>query len=267
MTDLRRVARVVVPGFAPFSLRVHPAGELISDHLVRHGVWEPFESSLLHQLLRPGGCMLDVGANVGYYSVLGAQIVGGSGRVVAVEPDAGNCALLRANTSGLTPVEAHEVALGAQPGRVTMSTNPANQGDLYPLRDAGSEVPVLRGDDLGLDRVDLLKIDVQGAEVAVLKGLRRTLTRSRPGLAVMIEAWPYGLARFGDSAAALLDELLALEVPVALLEHQTHGLQQLDERALRTLLLETLTVAQQGFVNLLLADGDRKIQVAGPSKR
>jgi FkbM family methyltransferase len=265
MIDERRVARVSVSGFAPFPLQVHPAGELVSDHLVTHGVWEPFESSLLPQLLRPGGCMLDVGANLGYFSVLGAQLVGGSGRVVAVEPDSENFALLRANTAGLTPVELQGLALGAVPGHVTMSANPANKGDLYPLREADSTVPMLRGDELGLDRVDLLKIDVQGAELAVLQGLRETMARSRPGLAVMIEAWPYGLARFGDSAAALLDELLALALPVAMLDHQAHVLVDLDERALRTLLLEALTVARQGFVNLLLTD--RKIQVAGDPTR
>lgn len=209
--------------------------------------------------------MLDVGANLGYYSVLGAQLVGGSGRVVAVEPDAGNFALLRANTAGLISVEPRCLALGAESCHVTMSANPSNKGDLYPLREADSAVPMLRGDDLGLDRVDLLKVDVQGAEVAVLEGLHETLARSRPGLAVMIEAWPYGLARFGDSAAALLDELLALDLPVALLDHQTHALVDLDEGALRTLLLDTLTVAQQGFVNLLLAD--RKVQGGGAPKR
>jgi len=267
MTKERRVVRVSVPGFAPFALHVHPAGELVSDHLATQGVWEPFESSLLKELLPPGGCMLDVGANVGYYSVLGAQIVGASGRVVAAEPDAANFDLLRVNTADLTPVEAHAFALGAEPGHVTMSANPANQGDLYPLLDRDPDVPLLRGDDLNLDHVDLVKIDVQGAEVAVLKGLRGTLARSRPELAVMLEAWPYGLARFGDSAAALLDELLALGLPVTLLDHQAGGLVALDERALRILLLETLTVARQGFVNLLLGDRHRRIPITGGPKR
>jgi len=268
VTPQRRVARVSVPGFAPFALCVHPPGELVSERLLRHGIWEPYESSLLSRLLPPGGCLLDVGANLGYYSALGAQLVGAAGRVVAAEPDPDNFALLQANTAALAPVAAHCLALGATSGRAHLSANAANKGDLFVTRaDGAGTVGLLAGDVLALDRVDLVKIDVQGAEAAVLRGLRDTLARNRGRVSLLVEAWPYGLERCGDSAATLLDELLALDLQVALLDHQRHVLSALDERALRTLLLETLTAAQQGFVNLLLHDRDRNIQAAAAASR
>lgn len=249
----RRVVRVAVPGFAPFSLAVHPPGELVSDHLAANAAWEPFESSCLRRLTGPGDWVLDVGANLGYYTRLAAQRIGPQGRVLAFEPDAANFALLQANSAGLPQVEPRQAALGDAGGTASISTNPTNRGDLYLLPGAGTgDVPVLRGDDLDLPRLDLLKVDVQGAEVSVLRGLRRTIARSRDAVSVLIEAWPFGLERFGDSALALLDELLDLDLPVYRLDHERGRLLPLSEGALSLLLCEELDVAHQGFVNLLL---------------
>lgn len=256
MAFQRRVARVSPPGFAPFSLRVHPPGELVSDHLVTHGIWEPYESSLFARLVEPGACVVDVGANLGYYTHLAAQRAGPSGRVLAFEPDPGNFALLEHNARTLPgdSVTVRRQALGDRRAAVGLADDPRNKGDVH-LRQHGSPaVDMIPGDALALERIDVLKIDTQGWERRVLVGLRETLGRSGRQLRVLVELWPYGLQRAGDSAAGLVAVLLELGLPVWLIDHQAGCLQPLTPPALRELAERVLTVEQQGFVNLLLAD-------------
>lgn len=252
MTTRRRHARISVPGVAPFSLALHGPGELVSDHLAAKGIWEPFETALVTDLLQPGMCVVDAGANLGYYTCLAARLVGPAGRVVAFEPDPETCALLEDNAAPLGGhVSVHRQALGARSGTARLGDDPDNKGDVHLDPGGALTVPVTRGDDLDLARLDLLKIDTQGAEVQVLEGFRETLDRS-PEAWVIVEAWPWGLERAGDSAAALLEALEALARPVRLIDHQRDVTRPLVRAALRELLLGTLTVADRGFVNLLL---------------
>ena len=89
-----------IPGLdVPLSLQVHgQRDKVISERLRREGVWEPYETHLVLNLLEPGGVFVDVGANLGYFSILAAACVGERGRVYAFEPDPDNFALLQANS-------------------------------------------------------------------------------------------------------------------------------------------------------------------------
>ncbi len=254
MRSARRHARITLPGVAPFSLALHPPGELVSDHLASHGTWEPFETALVIDLVKPGSCVVDAGANLGYYTCLAARLAGPEGRVLAFEPDPENHALLERNAADLgSGVTVYRQALGARAGTARLADDRSNKGDVHLEADGPLVVPVARGDDLDLARLDLLKIDTQGAEVQVLTGFRDTL-QANPQARIIVEAWPWGLARAGDSAAALLEILEGLARPAWLIDHQAHALRALNRRALRELLLTTLTVADRGFVNLLLGE-------------
>lgn len=254
MPSAQRHARITLPGVAPFSLALHPSGELVSDHLAAHGIWEPYETTLVTGFVEPGMCVVDAGANLGYYTCLAARLVGPEGRVHAFEPDPGNHALLERNTAGLRDrVAVYRQALGARAGTARLADDRTNKGDVHLESDGPLVVSVARGDDLDLARLDLLKIDTQGAEVQVLAGFRDTL-QANPGARVIVEAWPWGLARAGDSAEALLSTLESLARPVWLIDHQAHALRPLNPRGLRELLLTTLTVDGRGFVNLLLGE-------------
>ena len=254
MPSQRRHARITVPGVAPFSLSLHPPGELVSDQLAAHGIWEPYETTLVTGFLKPGMCVVDAGANLGYYTCLAARLVGRAGRVHAFEPDPENHRLLERNTADLGDrVIVHAEALGERAGTARLAGDRSNMGDAHLEPDGSLVVPVARGDDLGLARLDLLKIDTQGAEVQVLAGFRATLG-ANPAASIIVEAWPWGLARAGSSAAELLAILEALHRPAWLIDHQAHVLRPLTGEGLRTLLLRTLTVADRGFVNLWLGD-------------
>lgn len=170
------------------------------------------------------GHILDIGANIGYTATVFARAAGEGFRVYAFEPESFNFALLEraaratAARGRIVPVRA---AAGEADGTLNLWRNPAHHGDhrvvTGPLAGSGldpaeiDQVPVVRLDrfvrDAGIaDRIGLVKIDVQGYELAVLRGLRETLIAS-PGAAVTLEYMPEAMEALGFSPPDLLAEL------------------------------------------------------------
>ena len=150
--------------------------------------YEPHVEAVFRRLCQPGMTVVDVGANVGYYSVLGATLVGPAGRVVAVEANSENCRLialsLRANKCD--NVEIWPVALDEQRGWAYFSTHVGSNGGLISDRTGdlvdgrGVVVPTFSLDELMTGPVHLIKLDVEGAEGRVVAGARRTIAEHRP---------------------------------------------------------------------------------------
>lgn len=191
-----------------------------NDHslcLYVSGSFEPNEFHFLGQILKPGMTVLDVGANEGLYTLFSARRVGPPGRVVAFEPSSrersrlehnvarnrlGNVTVVPCAVGSSHGTAALQIASGVHSGHNTLG---ALVYDDAPA--AGIEhVPVERLDTLierlGVATVDVIKIDVEGAEMHVLEGARRTLTTHRPIL--MVEANDEALRAQGASTAALL---------------------------------------------------------------
>lgn len=159
------------------------------------GVYEPSETAFVAATLKPGDVFLDIGANIGWFTILAASIVGPTGRVLAFEPRPNSCARLAMSVAenGYTNVEVAAVAVGDMPGRLTVAAliSARNPGGTWSLAttalDTGLregherfEVDVVRIDDLALDRCDLIKIDIEGAEKPALTGAAETIRRLRP---------------------------------------------------------------------------------------
>jgi FkbM family methyltransferase len=171
----------------------------------------PYEfRSTIESLVTPGDTVIDVGANVGQYSVLFSGLVGREGRVLAFEPVPRTFEVLRAVLDGLgaSNVDPHRVALGDRDGRMTMTEVFDADGlpdpglaHATPSDDQGSvEVSVarldaLRAGPIPFGRCSFMKIDVEGAELAVLRGAARALATDRP--AVMVEVDRGMSARYG----------------------------------------------------------------------
>jgi FkbM family methyltransferase len=176
----------------------------------RHGFMGAAERRVLGQLAKPGMTAVDVGANLGLYSLLLAQLVGAKGRVVSFEPDPDLFSLLRDNCAANgARVEARQVALGLSSDRMVLQRLTLNSGDNH-LGSTGRtafrrplEVEVAAFDTLmpGLGP-DFIKVDVQGWELKVLKGMTSTLRMSEH-VQIYLEFWPEGLRRAGDSPADL----------------------------------------------------------------
>ena len=175
------------------------------------GGLEPGTRRVLRALLRPGDACADVGANVGLLTVAMAFAVGPLGRVWAFEPEARVRAQLERtlHLNGLRQVALSGAAVGAQAGRLTFNQSPViGHSSLYPLPDDEQaqarpvEVEVVRLDDVVPPGLALaaVKIDVEGAELDVLRGLARVAADS-PDLAVVAEFGPSHLARVGVSPA------------------------------------------------------------------
>jgi FkbM family methyltransferase len=172
--------------------------EVMRPYMARAGTWEPEEGRLLLSLTKPGCRFLDIGANVGYFSVL---VYGAAPGVIvdAVEPDPVNVRALQFNfwCNGIAGT-VWPLALDDQSRALQLSANEHNLGDLRTARidnnmqrgDAKWVVPAVDGDDLFLGRsFDLVKIDTQGWEFEVLLGMDLTLRRS-PGVRVVAEFSP-----------------------------------------------------------------------------
>jgi FkbM family methyltransferase len=158
----------------------------------QHGRWEPSVSALLRARLRSGGRFLDIGAFVGYFTILASKLVGPTGRVVAVEADARNRELLEANLEGNDCANVSVLSLAAwdAPGELWLSTNPENQAGSTvhaDQRPGDTAVPVAPLDTLLDEQFNLIKVDAEGSDHVALRGARRILARCP--LAV-VEFWP-----------------------------------------------------------------------------
>jgi FkbM family methyltransferase len=171
---------------------------------------------LIARTIAPGMVAVDVGANVGCYSVTLARRVGAAGRVYALEPEPGNVDLLtRAVGPARFPqVVTRQVAAADYSGWMTLYLSPVDRGDhrIFPAAEERRMVTVrsVSLDDVLAEerRVDFIKLSVQGAEVSALRGLGRTLARN-PELRLLCAITPPLLARAGVGAAALFEPLRA----------------------------------------------------------
>lgn len=163
------------------------------------------ERHLLKSLLRPGMTAVDVGANIGYYLMLLKQQVGRDARVICIEPSGENLPELRRNIeiNRFESVVLHEVALGDHEGDTGLHSG-INSG-IAETGGAEYVVPLRRLDQLVTERVDFLKVDVEGYEGQVLAGAEGILATSRPVL--FLELHPHIVGRFGHSVRGILDSL------------------------------------------------------------
>ena len=188
------------------------------------GTYEPEQTAAFQQAVRPGSVVYDVGAHYGYYSLLASRLAGPNGRVIAIEPSPRNLAVLRRHlalnhASNVTVVE---MAVSDREGEARFD-NRAGSGVGHLSPEGSLTVPVTTLEALAgrFSPPDVIKIDVEGAEEAVLAGVRGLLERMQPaiflsthGLALR-ERCEQTLAGLGYSVCELLPgELLATRRPL-----------------------------------------------------
>jgi FkbM family methyltransferase len=200
------------------TMRVH-TGDTIGCVVAVSGVWEPSITAVLRGVLTRGDVFVDVGAHIGYHTLLAAGLVGEQGRVYAFEPSPERHADLVANLArnAISNVTAFELAGGERESVGTLFLAPGTNTSASTMvaraareASAGRErrevrvVPVqdcIAGEDLG--RVRVVKVDVEGFEIEVLRGLDRILGGRSP-LAVVIEISPEWAA---ESPGPFVDRL------------------------------------------------------------
>ncbi len=199
-----------------FTLRLHPESDkIMTPVLLKTGIWEPTETRVFLALLQDARTVLDIGANIGWYATLAGLKLRGRGQVVAFEPAPQVFALLAENVArnGLHDnVTVINGAVADRRGDARFAITPDHVGDHHLVvgDEAGAiSIPVTTVDavraELGRD-IDLIKIDTQGAELCIFRGMMSTLAEQERKPILISEFWPLGLNRMESSALELLSE-------------------------------------------------------------
>ncbi len=199
---------------------------------------ETFIESALKSIIVPGDTVVDIGANKGYYTLLCRKLVGANGKVVAIEALPLTSSYLAANLrlNGFTDVVVCNIGVGADErteylnynvaalgcstlhGRTLLEQKAGTQRLVIPIRPLDS---VLK--DVGIDHINLLKIDVEGHELSVLRGAEKTIAAAQP--LILFEAFPENAQMAGWSISEVGEYLLGLgDYQFAAIKYTNDGL-------------------------------------------
>ena len=204
------LCRFITFGFpAGYRMRFYPSS--MSAGLWRRRTFRTEDADFVAAYLQPGETFVDVGANVGQLSLAAAMRVTGSGRVIAIEAHPRICKYLLGNVrlNGFT-IEVHNTAIGSTDGEIVFTDFRSDDMNFAcanpPPGSAALRVPVRPLDSIiGNRTVDLLKVDVEGFEVDLLKGAVKTISNCR---CLYIEDSELNLRRAGTSRAELYGRLI-----------------------------------------------------------
>jgi FkbM family methyltransferase len=208
-SPLRKTTNAIIKSILPRQVRfgsavtvLNPNDPVVSGALAFR-IYEKSETAFLKRTFFPGMVFLDIGANVGYYTALAGHAAGPAGRVLALEPDPESFTYLTQtiHANRLTNVTSFQLAASDQVGSAQLYISANNRGDnrLYANELASDVVTVgTTTVDALLQQVgiavDVIKMDVQGAEGQVLNGMKGMLAQSRP-ITLLTEFWPDGLRK------------------------------------------------------------------------
>lgn len=212
--SLSKRSSVVINGL---ELALIPGDKGISRELRVFGIHEPLATSVLVNILAEGMNIIDIGSNIGYYCLLEASIVGPGGRVVAVEPNLLAFQYLEKNTRSLSNVILRNLAVWDEDGSVDFVVMPqSNLSHIKGVKQGVSSGSLVRVPARSLDslfaelceqhsfcNVDLVRMDVEGGEVKIIRGARKTIESFLPRIFMELHIPTIGR----DRARALLKDL------------------------------------------------------------
>ncbi len=226
--------------------------------------YERDTTRLFERLVKPGQLVMDLGAHVGYYTLLSAKLVGPTGRVYAFEPESKNYALLQQNIArnGYQNVTAVNKAVADVSGARELFLSGLDNGfhSLFQLklRQAPDAQPTVIEavtlDDflegLGWPRVDLIKMDIEGGELTALEGMQQLLAR-QPSLNLIVEFCPWILETLGVKPEHFIDRFVELGFRLQVIGREgTSALDPQDAPKLIQRLLQS-----DGYANLFCQRG------------
>lgn len=231
-----------------FTMRLDPKDSL---GLSVWGIYEPAITALVQDRIKPGMNVIDVGANIGYYTLLFSRLVGSEGKVYAFEPDPENAEILKINLerNNCRNVLQENKALADVPGQGKLYKSEENRGDhrIFSATDRPFvPIELIRLDDyLGANasHVDFIKMDIQGAEYFALQGMRATLLN--PKIMMVMEFSPDLLREAGTDLAEL----------VGFLREQGFRLYDINEPAKKIIELPPRWAGEGGEKNLFCFRG------------
>ncbi len=185
-------------------------GDWLGQYVYLTGVYEPPTARIIAHLLNKGDTFIDIGANSGFFTLLAARQVGSDGQVLSFEPVPAMSTRLKQNLTlnGFSHVKLFNVALSDTKGVLTLFEGPEGHKGISSLRKIENSIDQIQVKTIPLDelpdlprRVNVVKIDVEGAEQKVLNGMTHLLERDKPS--IVIEITDDYLSAFGHSAIGL----------------------------------------------------------------
>ena len=183
------------------------------------GAFEPYQMALFRQIVKPGMTVIDIGANIGLYSVIAGRLVGDNGKVFSFEPENKNYEFLSNNikANNLKNVLLNKTAISNEKSTKNLFLFSENTGSysLVDNRKTNISIPV-QTDTLdnilkqqSINRVDVIKMDIEGAEYMAFEGMLQIISNST-NLTMMIEFFPNAIKRFNKDPLQFLNKIKSL---------------------------------------------------------
>ncbi|OGM22849.1 hypothetical protein A2961_01665 [Candidatus Woesebacteria bacterium RIFCSPLOWO2_01_FULL_39_21] len=226
---------------------------------INNGVFEKFETELIKKEIKQGNIVLDIGSNIGYYTLIFAKLVGYNGKVFAFEPDPTNFAILKKNIeiNGYKNVVLINKAVSNITGGLKLFLCEDNKGDhrIYDSKDGRKSIEIesVRIDDYFKNlnnKINFIKMDIQGAEYDALKGMCRFLNRNK-NVKIITEFCPIGLKRSGVKPIEFLKLLLRYGFKISEVNEAKNKVIPIDTPSLLLNELKEYTFKKENFTNLL----------------
>jgi FkbM family methyltransferase len=211
--------------------------------------YEPLETELLKKLIQKGDCVVDIGAHIGYYTLIFSKCVGPEGYVFSFEPELRNFEILKRNieVNRIRNVALENKAVSNANGKILLFLNENDWGD-HRIYDTNDSRKAIYCDSIRLDdyftlnhKIALIKIDIQGGEGLALQGMREALIKNRD-TKILMEFWPSGLRLAGTEPQEVLKFLNDLGFNFYVIKNNKKQIEGTNIEELRRI---------SGYINLL----------------
>lgn len=188
-------------------------------YFIYKGISDQKEIAFLKENIKDGMTLVDIGANIGFYSLLLSKLVGKRGKVYAFEPEETNYKFLKKNVKGLKNISLYNYAVGDKDGRLKLYLSKNFNVDHRSYKtDDSRETRIIKCITLDKffaekEKIDLIKIDIQGFDYFAIRGGQKLIKRQRK-IIIIGEFWPYGLKKAGVNAQEYLNLLKDLGLTV-----------------------------------------------------
>jgi FkbM family methyltransferase len=207
----------------------------VASFLISKGVHEKYETKLFKDLIKPGMTVVDIGANIGYYTLIAAKLVGSKGKVYAFEPEPNNYRLLIKNIeencyNNVIPIQK---AVSNKPGKTKLFTSKTVFSSLsFSENNVPEKKEFVMVETITLDEflensnIDFIKMDTEGAEGLIVEGAEKVLKNN--DLKIAMEFWPYGLKNLGTDPLKLLHKFQDYGFKIKLIDETNQCLKSIE---------------------------------------
>lgn len=212
------------------------ADEIVSTKLIQYGYWEKGLTTLAKKIVKPNMIVVDIGGHIGYYSVLFSKLVLPRGKVFAFEPEPHNFELLSKNIkiNNINNCEIINKAVSSANGTIKLYLDADNLG-AHSAVDTGHSKKIINVDTVTLDdyfenkkvKVDLIKMDIEGYEYAVLEGAKNILEKNKD-IVVIMEFCPLLINKTNHTPESIIENMKSYGFHIQVIDHDSGSLEEVS---------------------------------------